>query len=130
MKENKTKQTVQSVEDFIASLTNDTMREDCKSVMVLMQDLTQDTPKMWGASIVGFSSYQYHYTSGRQGEWFKIGFSPRKQNLTLYISAGFEQHTEILARLGKHTIGKSCLYIKKLANIDIEVLKELLLASL
>jgi hypothetical protein len=84
---------------------------------------------MWGPSIVGFGSYQYTYESGREGDWFLTGFSPRKQNLTLYIMAGFERWDDLMAKLGRHTTGKSCLYVKRLSDIDAKVLKELVTAS-
>lgn len=126
MKENKTQQTDLSVVDFLNAITDEKMREACQKVSALMEEVAQDAPKMWGTSIVGFGFYEYKYATGRQGTWFRFGFAPRKKQLTLYLMAGFETQTEILARLGKHSIGKSCLYINHLADIDMAVLKELL----
>jgi hypothetical protein len=95
-----------------------------------MKDLTKEQPKMWGDSMVGFGSYHYKYESGREGDYFLTGFSPRKQNLTLYIITGFEDQREQLAKLGKHKTSKSCLYIKTLDDIDIKVLKKIISDSL
>jgi hypothetical protein len=94
-----------------------------------MQEATQSKPQMWGASIVGFGSYHYKYASGREADWMLTGFAPRKQNITLYIMAGFTQYDEMLARLGKYTTGKSCLYIKRLSDIDVPTLKQIVQAS-
>ena len=125
MKQNKTQQTEASVEEFLNAIETEKIREMCQKVSALMQEIAQEPPKMWGASLVGFGRYAYKYATGRQGEWFRIGFAPRKKQITLYFSGGFEQYTDILARLGKHTIGKSCLHINSLADIDMTVLKEL-----
>ena len=95
----------------------------------MMKEITGESPKMWGPSIVGFGSYHYKYDSGREGDWFVAGFSPRKQSLTLYIMSGFRRYDELLAKLGKHTHGKSCLYIKKLEDVDMSVLKEMVAQS-
>ena len=97
--------------------------------MEMMKEMTGETPKMWGKSIVGFGSYHYKYDSGREGDWFLTGFSPRKQNLSLYIMAGFGQYDDLLANLGKHKTGKSCLYIKKLEDINRDILKEMITGS-
>ena len=94
-----------------------------------MEKASKQKPKMWGASIVGFGEYHYKYASGREGEWMRIGFSPRKQNLTLYIIDGFEKYDELMAKLGKYKTGKSCLYIKRLADVDEKVLKKLIAES-
>lgn len=94
-----------------------------------MQDVTGEAPRMWGNSIVGFGSYRYKYASGKEGDWMLTGFSPRKQNLTLYIMSGFEINADIMSRLGKHTTGKGCLYIKKLKDVDQSVLRELITQS-
>jgi hypothetical protein len=94
-----------------------------------MQEVTGETPTMWGDTIVGFGSYHYKYASGREADWMLTGFSPRKQNLTVYIMAGFAQYNDLLARLGKHSTGSSCLYIKKLQDIDLAVLHELVSQS-
>ncbi len=94
-----------------------------------MREITGDEPAMWGPSMVGFGRYHYKYASGREGDWFVAGFSPRKQNLTLYIMSGFSGYDELMARLGKHTTGKSCLYIKRLEDVDLAVLEELIRRS-
>ncbi len=125
----KTKQTEQSVSDFLARIPNEGMRADCLSVLNLMKKLTKSEPKMWGASIVGFGTLHLTYASGRELDWFPMGFSPRAANLTIYLHGGFEQHGDLLAKLGKFKAGKGCLYIKKLADIDVKVLEQLLKCS-
>ena len=94
-----------------------------------MKEVTGEEPKMWGDSIVGFGDYHYQYASGREGNWFLAGFSPRKQNLTLYIMAGFDNYDTLLSQLGKYKTGKSCLYINKIADVNLDVLKELVQQS-
>jgi len=126
MAELKTKQNEQSVEDFLGEIADEKRRQDCFTVLELMKKLTEQEPKMWGASIVGFGNYKYKYKSGREGEWFVTGFSPRKQNLTLYIMSGFTRYDELLAKLGKHKTGKSCLYINKLEDVNLGVLEEMI----
>ncbi|MBK6791370.1 MAG: DUF1801 domain-containing protein [Anaerolineales bacterium] len=121
----KTKLNDASVEDFINAVEDETIRADCFEIAKLMKQVTKAEPKMWGSSIVGFGSYHYKGASGREGDWMLVGFSPRKQNLTLYIMAGFDGYPELLKKLGKFSTGKSCLYIKKLADVDKKVLKEL-----
>jgi len=123
MAELKTKVNNASVDQFIKNIKDEQAREDCCKILKIMQKATKAEPKMWGASIVGFGAYHYKYASGREGDWFLVGFSPRKQNLTLYIMGGFDGHEELLKILGKHSLGKGCLYIKKLADIDTGVLK-------
>lgn len=125
MTELKTKKNDASVEDFLNGVEDEDMREDSFTIMNLMKEVTGDEPVMWGSNIVGFGSYHYRYPSGRDAYWFKAGFSPRKQSLTLYIMDGFSQYDKILIRLGKYSTGKSCLYVKKLEDIDIPTLKEL-----
>ena len=125
MAELKTKQTSQSVEKFVSAVADEQRREDCRTVLRIMKEVTGEKPKMWGSSMVGFGSYHYKYASGREGDWFLTGFAPRKQDLTLYIMAGFSRYNELLRKLGKHKIGKSCLYIKQLDDVDIDVLTEL-----
>ncbi len=129
MAELKTQRTDASVDDFLANIDDEKRREDCRTVARLMQRVTKQKPEMWGTAMVGFGSYRYKYASGRGGEWFVTGFSPRKQNLTLYIMAGFKRYDELLQKLGKHTTGKSCLYIKRLEDVDMEVLTELIQQS-
>lgn len=98
-------------------------------ILDLMRDVTGVEPIMWGDSIIGFGTYHYKYTSGREADWFLTGFSPRKQSLTLYIMSGFSEYDQLLSKLGKHSTGKSCLYIKKLEDIDMDVLRDLILLS-
>jgi hypothetical protein len=118
-----------SVEAFLESVENERRREDAFTVLDLMKRVTGEEPVMWGPSIVGFGSYHYKYASGREGDWFVAGFSPRKQNLTIYIMSGFSKHDELMGKLGKHKTGKSCLYINRLDDVDMEVLEELVRAS-
>lgn len=126
MAELKTQQTDASVEDFLNSIHDEKKRQDSFTILELMREVTQTEPKLWGASLVGFGRYHYRYASGHAGDSFLTGFSPRKQNLTLYIMAGFDQYAELLAKLGKYKTGKACLYIKKIEDVDLEVLKELI----
>lgn len=129
MAELKTRPHDGDVEAFLAGVENPTRREDAFEALALMKRVTGEEPKMWGPSIVGFGSYRYVYESGRGGDWFVAGFSPRKQALTLYIMSGFREHDALLAKLGKHTTGRSCLYVKKLADVDMDVLEELVRRS-
>ena len=126
MAELKTKQNEAGVEEFLNGVSDEKRREDCFTVLELMKKITGEAPKMWGASIVGFGNYHYKYDSGREGEWFVAGFSPRKQNLTLYIMSGFSRYEELLAKLGKHKTGKSCLHINKLEDVNLDVLQEMI----
>jgi hypothetical protein len=118
-----------SVEAFIEAVADDEKRVDSWKLIELMRRLTGHEPAMWGTSIVGFGSYHYRYESGREGEMTRPGFSPRKSALTFYLMPGFDGHAELLARLGKHKIGRSCLYVKRLDDIDRKVLEELLAAA-
>jgi hypothetical protein len=129
MAEAKTKPNDQSVEGFINKVSDEKKRQDSFAILELMKQVTGKEPIMWGDSIVGFGTYKYKYASGREGEWMVTGFSPRKQNLTLYIMSGFDEYEELLENLGKHTTGKSCLYIKKLEEVDQDVLRELVSKS-
>lgn len=122
----KTTQTKSSVKDFIASVENEQRRSDANTLLNLFNRITNLKPKMWGTSIIGYGRYQYRYTSGREGEYFMTGFSPRKANSTIYIMPGYQDLTEYLDRLGKHKTGKSCLYINKLSDIDTAVLQEII----
>jgi hypothetical protein len=121
----KTTETTASVDAFIAKQPAD-IAADCRAIMGLMRKATGEDPKLWGASIVGYGRYAYTYDTGREGEWMITGFSPRKANLTLYIMMGFEEEAALMQKLGKHTTGKSCLYIKKLADVDLKVLESLI----
>lgn len=126
MAELKTKQNEQDVYEFLDGVSNETRKNDSYAVLELMRTTTGLEPRMWGDSIVGFGSYHYKYASGREGDWFLTGFSPRKQSLTLYIMPGFDEYEALLKKLGKHKIGKSCLYINKLEDVDLSVLKTLI----
>ena len=125
MAELKTQKNDASVEVFLNSVPDERKRRDSYAILELMKDVTGEEPAMWGTSIVGFGSYHYKYASGRENEWFLVGFSPRKQNLTLYIMSGFDEYESLLANLGKHKTGKSCLYINKLEDVDQSTLREL-----
>lgn len=129
MAELKTQKNEASVDTFLEGVDSEKKREDSYALLDLMREVTGEEPAMWGTSIVGFGSYHYRYASGRTGEWFLSGFSPRKQNLTLYIMSGFDEYESLLAKLGKYKTGKSCLYINKLEDVDPEVLRELVRRS-
>ncbi|HMC97898.1 MAG TPA: DUF1801 domain-containing protein [Flavobacteriales bacterium] len=122
----KTKKTAASVDDFIGGQKDEQVRDDCRTLIKLMSAATKDEPKMWGAAIVGFGHTTLKYDSGRELDWMIIGFSPRKANLTLYGLGSSGKREELLAKLGKHTTGKGCLYIKRLADVDMKVLTELI----
>ncbi len=125
MAEAKTKLTEESVSSFLKKVPDKSRREDCLKVLEIMKDVTGEEPKMWGSSIVGFGRYHFKYESGREGESMITGFSPRKSDLTLYIMPGFEPVSDLMTRLGKHKTGKSCLYIEKLADVDLGVLRKI-----
>ena len=129
MAELKTKPNKVSVEKFLKSIKDEKKREDSFKVLELMKKIIKEEPVMWGPSIVGFGKYHYKYASGREGDWLLTGFSPRKQNLTIYIMSGFKHYNELMKKLGKHKTGSSCLYINKLEDIDMKVLKELITES-
>ena len=129
MATNKTQRTNVSVEEFIAGVEDDAKRSDAEVLIELMERVTGEPPAMWGPSIVGFGFRQMVYESGREVDWFHVGFSPRKQNLTLYIMDGFDDYEDLLGRLGKHSTGRSCLYVKRLEQVDMEVLEELVAQS-
>ena len=127
MAENKTKKTDSSVEDFINSVDHEGKRIEAFEILEMMINITGEQPKMWGTSIIGFGDLRYKYASGREGDWFKVGFSPRKTKFSMYISGcDISTQDEMLGRLGKFKTGKGCLYINKLADIDREVLKEMI----
>ncbi len=129
MAELKTKLNDASVEDFLNKVEDDQKRKDSFEILKMMKQVTKEEPKMWGASIVGFGSYHYKGASGREGDWMLTGFSPRKQNLTLYFNHGFEVHADLLKKLGKYKTGMGCMYIKNLDDVDKKVLKELVTES-
>jgi len=130
MSEAKTRPTDASVEAFLNAVEHPQRREDGFELLEMMKELTSEEPTMWGPSIVGFGTYHYKYESGREGDMPLTGFSPRKKNLTVYIMSGFEEYKDLLDKLGKHKIGKSCLYINKLADVDKNVLKKIIKKSL
>ncbi len=129
MAENKTKPTNASVSDFLASVDTEQKRKDTQTIVDMMHEITGCPATMWGDSIIGFGSYLYKYRSGRTGEWSVVGVSPRKRNITVYIMPGFGQMQDLLAALGKHKTSMSCLYINKLADIDTQVLREIIARS-
>jgi hypothetical protein len=126
MAEIKTQPTKVSVTDFINSIDDREKRSDARNVAAMMRRATGKRARMWGTSIVGFGTYQYKYASGREGDFFLTGFSPRKQALTVYIMAGFSRFDRLMKKLGKHKKGKSCLYVKRLADVDQGVLEQLI----
>ena len=125
----KTKVNDASVTDFLNTVTDEQKRKDSFEILKIMKQITKEEPKMWGASSVGFGSYHYKGASGREGDWMLTGFSPRKQNLTLYLMHGFDEQKDLLKKLGKHKTSMGCLYIKKLDDVDKKVLKELVAGS-
>ncbi|MBK6707153.1 MAG: DUF1801 domain-containing protein [Sphingomonadales bacterium] len=126
----KTKPTEVSVDAFIDAVANSGQRDDANKIRAMMERLTGEPAKMWGPTIIGFGSYHYRYDSGHEGDMCRIGFSPRKGQTVLYLVDGLDGHAELMARLGKHKTGKSCLYVRKLADIDETVLEELCARSL
>ena len=130
MAELKTKPTDQSAEDFLNGLTDENKRRNAFTILELMRKISQAEPKMWGTSIIGFGDYHYKYASGREGDWFQIGFSPRKQDLTLYLMQGFKRYGDLLAKLGKFKTGGGCLYIRRLSDVDLPTLEELIKNSM
>lgn len=130
MTENKTQVTDVDVETFIAGVLPDRRREDSVVLNQLFQDVTGWKPRMWGPTIIGYGEYHYTYESGREGDFLATGFSPRKANMVLYIMPGYAEFGDILDRLGKHKLGKSCLYINKLADVDLDVVAEIIKAGI
>lgn len=129
MAELKTQKTDASVEDFLNQIKDEEIRRDCFEIAKMMKQATRSDPKMWGSSIIGFGSRRLKYASGRELDWMLIGFSPRKANITLYLAGGVEKQKPLLKKLGKHSTGKSCLYIKRLQDVDKKVLKDMISAS-
>ncbi|MDH5538445.1 MAG: DUF1801 domain-containing protein [Rhizobacter sp.] len=129
MAELKTQPTAQSAMGFIDGLGSDTQRAQCHGLVRIMAKASGAAPVMWGKSIVGFGNHHYRYASGREGDWFVVGFAPRKSGLTLYLMDGFDDRAELLQALGRHKVGKSCLHLRSLDGIDIEVLGKLITAS-
>lgn len=129
MAEPKTKETKESVPAFLKKIPDTDRRADCQTVVDLMRAVTKEEPRMWGSSIVGFGHYTMKYASGREAEWPITGFSPRKNDLTLYFMGGFDDSADLMKSLGKYKTGKGCLYIKKLSDVDLTVLKKLVTRS-
>lgn len=126
MAQNKTVETTSSVDDFINAVQDESKRKDCFSIIELIKKLTMLDPKMWGPSIVGFGSYHYKYDSGREGDSPLICFSPRASSIALYLSAGLENRVELLEKFGKHKTDKGCIHIKKLSDIDMDILQKMI----
>ncbi len=129
MAENKTQKTDASVEDFLSTIADDAVRSDCETLIEMMEKITKSPPAMWGASIIGFGTYHYRYASGREGDWLLTGFSPRKQNISLYIMDCLDEKEELLEKLGKVKHGKSCIYVKRLSDIHLPTLKKMIRES-
>ena len=127
---NKTVPTDVAVEDFIAAVTPERKQDEARQLDALFREVTGYAPRMWGPTIIGYGQYHYVYDSGREGDFLATGFSPRKAQHSIYVMPGYTDFSEILSRLGKHKIGKSCLYVNKLADIDLDVLAELIRAGL
>lgn len=126
MAELKTQKNNASVDDFINAVESEQKRNDAFEILEMMKQITKERPKMWGSSIIGFGDVRYKYASGREGDWFKVGFSPRKANISLYLmGCNISKADSILGRLGKYKTGKGCLYINKLTDVNMDVLKEL-----
>ena len=129
MAKNKTKATRASVEGYVSAIADETRREDCEALVKLMTRATKQRPKMWGTSIVGFGSYHYKYESGREGDSCLTGFSSRKGDISVYLVASFPGQEQLLSQLGKHKMGGGCLYIRKLSDVDLKVLEQLVAGS-
>ena len=129
MAQNKTQKTDASVEKFLNNVEHETRRKDGFELLEMMRDITGEPAKMWGPSIIGFGDYHYKYESGREGDFFIVGFSPRKQSLSLYLMTGFDGYEKMLSKIGKYKTGKSCLYINKLDDIDRDALRDLISTS-
>ena len=130
MTANKTTQNEDSVDEFLKKIEDPEKQKTSWQILEIIKEISGKEPKMWGDSIIGFGNYHYKYATGREGDWMRIAFSPRKQNFSIYIMDGFDNHSELMKKLGKYKTGKSCLYIKKLQDIDINILKELMKESL
>jgi hypothetical protein len=130
MAENKTQPNSKSVEEFLDGIGDPVKQNDSRTLVQMMQEITGSEPVMWGDSIVGFGDFHYKYASGREGDWFQVGFSPRKQSLTIYVMGYLEQYGDILENLGKYKHGKGCLYINRLEDVDMQVLRNLIETSI
>lgn len=128
-KENKTQKTPVDPKAFLAAIDDSAKREDCLAILGMMEEAVGAPARMWGASIIGVGDHHYRYETGREGDWFIVGFSPRAKAITLYLSHGAATHDDLLSKLGPHTLGKGCLYIKRLADVDTVVLRALIRAA-
>lgn len=126
MRENKTQQTPASPVEFIMRLENEKRKDDSLEILKMMEEISGEKGRMWGESIVGFGNYHYKYASGKEGDWFVIGFSPRKQNITIYLNYFFERNEDLMEKLGKYKTGKACLYLKELKDVDKSILYALI----
>lgn len=129
MAELKTKVNTASVEEFIATVAEEQKRSDSKVLVKMMREISGCEAEMWGGSIIGFGRHNYKYESGREGEWFLCGFSPRKQSISVYVMGSSKEIEEMISRLGKHKRSKGCLYFKRLADLEVELLKKVIQAS-
>lgn len=129
MAELQTKKTKASVSSFLNAIADDQKRKDCKAVAAIMQKATKAKPEMWGPAIIGFGKTKYVYPDGREMDWMLAAFSPRKQNITLYLNSGFAEYDSLMAKLGTHSCSKACLYIKRLSDVDVPTLTKLVQAS-
>jgi len=130
MAELKTQRTGASVDEFIDAIPDESVRQDCRTLVDLLRRVTGAEPEMWGDSIVGFGDYHYKYASGRENDWFYLGFAPRKRELALYVVADIVRFEDLLQRLGKYRTSKYCLYVKRLSDVDLDVLEQIAAASL
>lgn len=129
MAEPKTKPTGEDVEDYLNQISEEKKRQDSFTLLQMMKEITGLEPRLWASSMVGFGNYHYKYASGREGDAFLTGFAPRKQNLALYVLSGFDGQEQLLEKLGKHTTGKGCLYIKRLDDVDLTTLRRMIQES-
>ncbi|EQA44201.1 PF08818 domain protein [Leptospira broomii serovar Hurstbridge str. 5399] len=126
MAESKTKPGNESVSDFLKNIRDENVRTSCEKISEIMKRVTKEKPVLWGSSMIGFGKYHYVYESGREGDMFLVGFSPRKSNITIYIMPGLEEYNDLLSKLGKFKTGKGCLYLKSIQDVSIPVLEELI----
>jgi len=129
MAENKTKQTDASVREYLSAIEDDARRRDCETIAILMSKITKAPPKLWGTSIVGFGNYHYKYESGREGDAGLTGYSSRKGDISVYLPASGINQELLLSKLGRHKMGKCCLYIRKLSDVDVKILEQLITES-
>jgi hypothetical protein len=129
MAENRTKATKASVNKYIAAITDEERRRDCRTLVTLMTSVTKQPATMWGTGIVGFDSYHYKYDSGREGDMCVVGFASRNPNIVIYILASEPAQKKLLAKLGKHKVSKACLYVRRLADVDLKILRQLIAGS-